>query len=82
MKFGPVPLEQAEGKILGHNVAGETGRRLLRKGKPLTLDDLEALRAETYPGTDEEVILASAMMWIRNNRRNKDWAIYQSGVKM
>ena len=45
MKFGPVPLEQAEGKILGHNVAGETGRRLLRKGKPLTLDDLEALRA-------------------------------------
>ena len=45
-------------------------------------DDLEALRAEKYPGTDEEVILASAMMWIRNNRRNKDWAIYQSGVKM
>ena len=45
MKFGPVPLEQAEGKILGHNVAGETGRRLLRKGKPLTRDDREALRA-------------------------------------
>ncbi len=44
MKFGPVPLEQAEGKILGHNVAGETGRRLLRRGKPLSLDDLEALR--------------------------------------
>ena len=45
MKFGPIPLEQAKGKILGHNVAGPDGRRLLRKGKPLKQADLAALRA-------------------------------------
>ena len=45
MKFAPVPLADAKGKILGHNIAGETGQRLLRKGKPLTEDDLEKLRA-------------------------------------
>src|SRR5512145_332057 len=43
MKFGPVPLAQAAGKTLGHNVAGLDGRRVLRKGKPLTPDDLELL---------------------------------------
>ncbi|MDX1665505.1 MAG: molybdopterin-binding protein [Candidatus Promineifilaceae bacterium] len=43
MKFGPVPLSEAEGKILGHNVAGADGRRVLRKGKPLTAADLELL---------------------------------------
>ena len=45
MKFGPVPLDRAEGKILGHNIAGPDGRRLLRKGRPLTREDLETLRA-------------------------------------
>jgi len=45
MKFGPVLLEAALGHILGHNMAGADGRRLLRKGKPLTTSDLEALRA-------------------------------------
>ncbi len=45
MKFEPLPLSEARGKILGHNVAGVDGRRLLRKGKPLTDDDLETLRA-------------------------------------
>jgi molybdenum cofactor cytidylyltransferase len=44
MKFAPVLLADAKGKILGHNIAGETGQRLLRKGKPLTEDDLEKLR--------------------------------------
>ena len=44
-RFGPVPLDQAEGKILGHNVAGPDGRRLLRKGRPLAAQDVAALRA-------------------------------------
>ncbi|HEX6383903.1 MAG TPA: molybdopterin-binding protein [Anaerolineae bacterium] len=44
MKFGPVPLEEAEGKILGHNIAGPDGRRAFRKGKPLTAADIETLR--------------------------------------
>jgi molybdopterin biosynthesis enzyme len=44
MKFEPVPLSEAKGKILGHNIAGANGQRLLRKGKPLTEEDLEKLR--------------------------------------
>jgi len=44
MKFEPVPLSEAKGKILGHNIAGSNGQRLLRKGKPLTDEDLEKLR--------------------------------------
>jgi molybdenum cofactor cytidylyltransferase len=44
MKFEPVPLSDAKGKILGHNIAGANGQRLLRKGKPLTDEDLEKLR--------------------------------------
>ena len=45
MKFEPVPLSDAEGKILGHNIAGANGQRLLRKGRRLTSTDLESLRA-------------------------------------
>jgi molybdenum cofactor cytidylyltransferase len=44
MKFGSVPLDQAEGKILGHNIAGQDGRRAFRKGKPLTAADVKKLR--------------------------------------
>jgi molybdenum cofactor cytidylyltransferase len=44
MKFGPVPLEAAVGKILGHNVAAADGRRAFRKGKALTAADVTELR--------------------------------------
>ena len=44
MRFGPVPLSAAIGKILGHNIAGPDGRRALRKGKPLTEADIELLK--------------------------------------
>lgn len=43
MKFGPVPLDQAQGKILGHHIASPGGRRAFRKGKPLTDADIQAL---------------------------------------
>jgi molybdenum cofactor cytidylyltransferase len=43
MRFLSVPIEQAEGRILGHNVVGADGRRLLRKGRPLGAADLELL---------------------------------------
>jgi molybdenum cofactor cytidylyltransferase len=43
VKFEPVPLSEAEGKILGHNIAGANGQRLLRKGRRLTDADLESL---------------------------------------
>jgi molybdenum cofactor cytidylyltransferase len=32
MKFGPVPLSEASGKVLAHNISDDTGRRVLRKG--------------------------------------------------
>ncbi len=44
MKFAPLPLDQAEGKILGHNVSGPEGRRLLRKGKPLSSEEISLLK--------------------------------------
>jgi len=45
MKFGPVPVDNAAGHILGHNVADASGRRALRKGKSLTDEDVELLRS-------------------------------------
>jgi molybdenum cofactor cytidylyltransferase len=45
MKFGLVPLERAEGKILAHNVARRDGSRLITKGKPLQAGDVADLRA-------------------------------------
>jgi molybdenum cofactor cytidylyltransferase len=44
MKFGPVDINEAEGKILGHNIAGPDGRRLMRKGNALTAADIRVLR--------------------------------------
>lgn len=44
MKFGAVPLREATGKILGHNIAGMDGRRALRKGRMLTPEDISLLR--------------------------------------
>ena len=62
MKFGPVRLEAALGKILGHNVAGADGKRRLRKGRALTAEDLEMLRSlgrtvvyVAEPGSDDVV---------------------------
>ena len=44
--------------------------------------DLEYIRQNNFPGTDEEVVLASVMSWIRANRVHKNWALYNSGVKL
>lgn len=44
MKFGPVPVTSAVGKILGHNISGPDGRRAFRKGKPLTAVDVARLQ--------------------------------------
>ncbi len=45
MKFGPVPIGEAVGHILGHNIAGPDGRRVLRKGGRLTAADVAVLQA-------------------------------------
>ena len=59
-RFGPVPLGEATGRILGHNVTGADGRSMLRKGRALTAADVAALaalgRATVYvaePGTHD-----------------------------
>jgi hypothetical protein len=44
-RFGPVPVAEAVGKLLGHNVTGADGRPLLRKGRALTPADVAALVA-------------------------------------
>jgi molybdenum cofactor cytidylyltransferase len=44
MKFGPVPLDEAEGQILGHNIADQAGNRLMRKGRPITTEQIARLR--------------------------------------
>ncbi|NUH64529.1 molybdopterin-binding protein [Sulfitobacter sp. S0837] len=43
MKFGPVPLRDAEGATLAHSVALQKGR--LRKGRVLSAEDIAALAA-------------------------------------
>lgn len=45
MRFAPVPIADALGAVLGHNVADADGRRILRKGKTLEAGDLERLRS-------------------------------------
>ena len=39
-----MPVDDAEGTILGHNIADLEGRRALRKGRRLTAEDLRTLR--------------------------------------
>ncbi|WP_192384714.1 NTP transferase domain-containing protein [Mesorhizobium silamurunense] len=43
MKFGPVPIEQAEGAVLAHATAA--GERRFRKAHRLSCDDVAALKA-------------------------------------
>ncbi len=52
MKFGPLPLNQAEGAILAHSI--ELSGKRLRKAHMLTADDIVSLRA----GGAMEVIVA------------------------
>jgi molybdenum cofactor cytidylyltransferase len=44
MKFGPVSLAEAAGKLLAHNVLGADGRKLFGKGHVLKPADLDKLR--------------------------------------
>ena len=43
MKFGPTPLDEALGAILAHSE--KVGTRPLKKGKPLTTDDIQLLKS-------------------------------------
>jgi len=48
MKFGPVPVAQAEGKVLAHNIARPDGRGAFRKGRTITAQDVAAMLAEGF----------------------------------
>src|SRR5262245_16988642 len=48
MQFGLVPVADAGGKILAHNLAGSNGDRLLNKGRVINNGDIEALRSNGY----------------------------------
>jgi molybdenum cofactor cytidylyltransferase len=43
MKFGPFPVAQAAGKILGHNIYSPDGRRAFKKGANLKAEDIVRL---------------------------------------
>jgi molybdopterin biosynthesis enzyme len=49
MRFGPLPLEEARGKILAHNISDPSGRRVLRKGHPVDEDAVRTLRELGFP---------------------------------
>ncbi len=48
MKFGPVSVAEAVGKILAHNLVGPDGKKLMGKGHRLTGADAAILRANGY----------------------------------
>lgn len=45
MRFHFLPIDQAGGRILAHNVSDETGRRVLRKGQVVGDREIELLRS-------------------------------------
>jgi len=44
VKFGPVPVEEAVGKILAHKLVDDDGRKIFNKGHRLTQADIHILR--------------------------------------
>src|SRR5262245_7533785 len=48
MQFGPVPIKDAQGTILAHNIASPDGTRLMTKGRELAVSDIELLAAHGY----------------------------------
>jgi molybdenum cofactor cytidylyltransferase len=46
MRFGPVPINQATGKILAHKLLSSDGKKLFNKGHVLSEADVEKLRQQ------------------------------------
>ena len=51
MRFGPVPLDEADGKLLAHNISDRKGRRVLRKDRHLDGEALDVLRSLRIRGS-------------------------------
>ncbi len=45
MKFRSVPIDEAVGHILGHNIVDDSGRRAFRKGRALALAVVASLKS-------------------------------------
>jgi molybdenum cofactor cytidylyltransferase len=54
MKFGPLPVDEAIGHVLAHNLVDAAGHKILSKGRVLRPDDLSTLRKLDF----ETVIVA------------------------
>jgi molybdenum cofactor cytidylyltransferase len=54
MKFGAIPIDEAEGTILAHKIFNANGRMLLNKGRILSAADIQTLREHQH----EMVIVA------------------------
>ena len=54
MKFGAIPINEAEGTILAHKIFNAKGRMLLNKGRILSAEDVQTLREHQH----ETVIVA------------------------
>lgn len=81
MRFEPVPISDAKGKILGHNIADASGRRLLRKGKPLNDEDLEKLHLLGRSSVYVAMLEPDDVDENRAARRVAD-AVYGPGLQM
>jgi molybdenum cofactor cytidylyltransferase len=74
MKFGPVPLEEAEGAINAHSVRTRTGK--IPKGKFIDADDIAALRAS---GVDAIIVARLEFDDIHEDEAAKKIAIALGG---
>jgi molybdenum cofactor cytidylyltransferase len=54
MKFGAIPISEAEGAILAHKILNQNGRMMLNKGRILSAEDITKLREHQH----EMVIVA------------------------
>ncbi len=56
MKFGSIPLSEAEGAILAHNA--RLPERVLKKGRVLSVDDIDLFRSAGIEGVVAERLVA------------------------
>ena len=81
MKFGPVPLAEAVGKLLAHNLVDARGHRLLGKGRLLSAEDIEKIRAL---GMQRVVVAAPGLNDLDENEaaRRVGAAVAGTGIRL
>ncbi|MBC7869863.1 MAG: molybdopterin-binding protein [Chitinophagaceae bacterium] len=81
MKFGPVTVDEAAGKILAHKMIAPDGRSVFNKGRLLSAEDIETLRSLNI---DSVIVGALASTDLHENEaaRRVGIAIGGTGVKV